>query len=565
VSLSFNSIIHEKNPFGIAGMIIIQVSVLFAIVYHSPMVEVKASGAIIYVDKDSACPENGSSATPFCSITNAMNVAVAGDTIRIRDSATPYDEQVFAKNSGMASSPIILEPDVGHHPILPCSITNSSYGIVNIENVDYWTIRNLTFDAPGLATSCKDAIRVAARTRDTTGVVVDGNTFNMWGGTDQGGPNGVGNNILGAQAIALSGDYGSANKYTTVTVTNNTITAAKENAIGLTHTRDSMIENNTIDGTRCGTHTAGYYPEAIGIKLVYTNVRTIIRGNTVRNTQTASACNSAIPNHGFTWVTQGGIYCDVGDDSAIVERHMVFNILSGGYSSDTAGIFWEAGGCNNAIIRNNVIYNVSSLAIKLAGPSGTACDHNVGNQVLNNTVQSNGGGNNAGIGLLGQVKNATVRNNISYVNNSSGVAISVDSTPIAYGGHTINNNLYYNSASASSVGKWAAARSASAHGNRPIIVTLILSIPIPNSSPTSQICDCNRHLWPLTPAQPRPPWSTTFSGFCALRVPLMTSVRMSTVGWLQLPPPPQLQLRARPPFPSPAASKPSRTVQAVKV
>ena len=94
--------------------------------------------AIIYVDKDSSCPGNGLTAGPYCSIQNGLNHPGlrAGDTIRIRDSATPYDENAVTPSGldGTAANPIVIEPDVGNNPILRSIATNVDSGVITINN-----------------------------------------------------------------------------------------------------------------------------------------------------------------------------------------------------------------------------------------------------------------------------------------------------------------------------------------------------------------------------------------------------------------------------------------------
>lgn len=74
--------------------------------------------AILYVDKDNGCPGSGTSTSPYCSIANAVNAVNAGDTIRIRDAATPYTETVQTNKSGTSTAPITVEPDIGNYPTL---------------------------------------------------------------------------------------------------------------------------------------------------------------------------------------------------------------------------------------------------------------------------------------------------------------------------------------------------------------------------------------------------------------------------------------------------------------
>src|SRR5260370_32818650 len=114
---------------------------------------VPAAAAIIYVDKEKSCPGAGTDSRPYCSIRNAFEVVNPGDDIRIRNSATPYDESAIATRSGTAAAPIIIEPDTGHHPILRYTGKGAMAAVIKLQYVDYWTIRNLTFDGSGVWTS----------------------------------------------------------------------------------------------------------------------------------------------------------------------------------------------------------------------------------------------------------------------------------------------------------------------------------------------------------------------------------------------------------------------------
>ena len=151
--------------------------------------------AVIYVDKDKPCPGSGTSNSPYCNIQAAFKVARPGDVIRIRDSATPYDERAVATRSGTSKAPITVEPDVGHHPKLRYSGRNAHAGVIEIRDADYWQISDLTFDGSGTQTS-RFAVHLHAFTRDITGHRIVQNTFRNWGG--------IGENTKGAAAVRLS-------------------------------------------------------------------------------------------------------------------------------------------------------------------------------------------------------------------------------------------------------------------------------------------------------------------------------------------------------------------------
>src|SRR5919106_4953468 len=92
---------------------------LTAVIIFSSLIWLTAAeAAIIYVDKDNSCPGAGTTESPYCSIQNAFNKVIAGDTIRIRDAVTPYDQNAILTTSGMAGSPIIIESAWGHRPII---------------------------------------------------------------------------------------------------------------------------------------------------------------------------------------------------------------------------------------------------------------------------------------------------------------------------------------------------------------------------------------------------------------------------------------------------------------
>ena len=112
-------------------------------------VAVPARAAILYVDKDNGCPGTGSTSNPYCSISNAVNAVKAGDTIRIRNAATPYNETIETNKSGTSGSPITVEPDAGHNPTILNNGNGSQCATFWIYDANYWTIQNLNFDATG--------------------------------------------------------------------------------------------------------------------------------------------------------------------------------------------------------------------------------------------------------------------------------------------------------------------------------------------------------------------------------------------------------------------------------
>ena len=128
-----------------------------------------AQAAILYVNKDNACPGSGTSASPYCSIKNAVNAVNAGDTIRIRDAATPYNEMIQTSKSGTSGSPITVEPDTGHNPTIYNNGNGSTCAVFWLSDNSYWIIRNLNFDATGQNTCTQGAILIHANNNNAVG------------------------------------------------------------------------------------------------------------------------------------------------------------------------------------------------------------------------------------------------------------------------------------------------------------------------------------------------------------------------------------------------------------
>jgi hypothetical protein len=140
-----------------------------------------AQAAILYVDKDNPCPGSGTSATPYCSIQNAVSAVNAGDTIRIRDAASAYSETIQTSKSGLSGSPITVEPDIGHNPILRNAGAGSACATFWLHG-SYWTIQNLNFDATGVNPCVFGAILVHSDVLSNQGIKILANTFKGWGG-----------------------------------------------------------------------------------------------------------------------------------------------------------------------------------------------------------------------------------------------------------------------------------------------------------------------------------------------------------------------------------------------
>jgi hypothetical protein len=144
-----------------------------------------ANGATIYVDKDNSCPGSGTTGSPYCSIQNAFDAVAAGDTIRIRDAASAYDQAAILQTSGTSGSRITIEPDTGHNPTI-YRASGSVEAAIELRKVSYVTIQNLNFDATGINTPSYGVwLHASITLEDGTDMLENrilNNTFKNWGG-----------------------------------------------------------------------------------------------------------------------------------------------------------------------------------------------------------------------------------------------------------------------------------------------------------------------------------------------------------------------------------------------
>jgi hypothetical protein len=412
---------------------LIFVSLLFATVVRA---------AIIYVDKDTPCPGQGASNNPYCTIQRAFDAVRPGDVIRIRDSALPYDERALGTRSGTATSPITVEPDVGHNPTLRYSGNNAQTGAIEIRDADYWHIKGLTFDGSETQTS-RHAVLLYAYSRDITGHRITQNTFRYWGGT--------GENTKGAAAVMLRPSWGKGFNNFFVkdsVIGENTFAYNAMESIHLTKTANIVVERNSIQYSQCGRgtdNTAG----ATGIKDSQGSVGTIIRNNIIRDHQMSADC--LLPDQGHA--TYAGIYCDTGPTGGEIGGNVIYNIDKGQISNTNSrakgvssqGIIIESR-CHDWRVHDNIVYNVGTYGLR--NGSGNTGDPNR-TIWANNTV--------FGIGRtalwIARGSNLVIKNNI-LVHNRANAAIELTNTAVNQGPHTIDHNLYWDMSDGSRVGRW---------------------------------------------------------------------------------------------------------------
>lgn len=406
------------------------------------------SATIRYVDKDDAGCGTG---TLYCTIAAAIAAASAGDFIRIRDASTAYSEEDINIGSGSSGSPITIEPDTGNNPTLTCTTTSGWVSIFHTGTSSWITIQNLTFSGSGVTHTCKAAIHSNSSDATVAGIIIQGNTFTDWGGTNQGDPNGTGVTNAGMQAINLTHVRGANAGVPGVTIQNNTITGPIYAGVAVNSGGYNIIQNNQISGVRCGILTSDSYLEENGIKLGSDVDHVVVRNNHIYDSQTATACVTAVPNApAFPGtVIMSGIYGDAGGYFLTIEKNRIHGITASG-DSGGAGIFIESTLEDN-IIQNNAIYDTNLSGVRL---SSGGCSSNLRNSILNNSIRISGSSGNGGWGIYvwDGVSDATIKNNVVWTDSLP--PINVTAAAVTCGGHVLDYNLYYQSGS-SNIGSWS--------------------------------------------------------------------------------------------------------------
>lgn len=355
-------------------------------------------GATLYVDKDNACPGAGTTGNPYCSIANAIAIVAPGDTIRIRDSATPYQETLTITTTGTAANPITVEPDVGNNPTLRNTGNGGGCASFYMLDTDYWTFQNLNFDATGVNSCVWGAFLFHASSRNTTGNKLLNNTFKGWGNSNNG--------TRGMAAVVISGGANQENVGfypQNILVQGNTFDTNRMINLQVTHAKNITIKNNEFKNAKCSTDT-DFAVNELGIKAIYYSTGLVIDGNTFHDFDAAASCSVST-----TVSTMAAYWCDVGGHNATITRNLVYNLDQNGAVGDlnafTSAFFVEAG-CDSHTITNNVIYGIKSAGIY-------SSYHSLGgaaNVYTNNTIYNvNGWGFFLKEGII-TIKNNIVKN-----------------------------------------------------------------------------------------------------------------------------------------------------------
>ena len=385
---------------------------------------------ILYVDRDHACPGQGTDREPYCSIQQAFDHVACGQRIRIRQSDLPYDENAVAQApSCTEANRIIVEPDTGHTPILRYSGNGLADGAIELRDVDHWTVQHLTFDGHGVSTS-DTAIEVAASARTISGVHLLHNTIRNWGLTP------LDNRAV--RAIYVHGNRQTGFTANHVVVRGNSLTQIRTNAMRIEGTQHAVIEENTMSQLKCGWHTADSFKhEAIKITSGQTRSRspsngTLIRRNHIYDFQSLQAC---LAEHGPAAGRPvfRGIYCDVNADDGRVVSNLIHTMSPNLTQANlTRGIYIESR-CDRWEVSENIVYDVAGVCFRIS-----ASGHMV---KLTNNVCYNAG---LGIDYRGHDE-VTITNNIIYLTRPKARVMRLDQRALRVP-YRIDYNLYFNRA-----------------------------------------------------------------------------------------------------------------------
>ncbi len=401
-----------------------------------------------YVSKDYVGTQTGSSDQPFNTIQAACDVVNPGESIRIRTSAAPYDATTTVTRSGSIAGQIIIEPDIGHTPILTYSGSGSGEAALFLQSVNYWTIQGLTFDGTGVYTSAM-AVWVDGGNwyhsiaADQVGIQILNNTFLNWG-RDAGGTDASYSDYT---TVNIGGGYGPPNNNylpNGTVVRGNVFDGSRHIALSMGSTKYSLVEDNEFVRLKCGTQNAGDGSRALvwtAIKVVSgttgVGIGDVYRGNIFHDYDLVADLTQGVG--GYTEMS--AIHPDVGPAQGTIDDNVMYDIDASNVHVAAIMIFVEQD-CHGWTVRRNTVANV--------GVSGVR--HNPGsvgavNQYLNNTFYNCGWR-----GMEFYSGQAIAKNNLSINGAISQVYTSANA--VSQGNLTIDYNDYWDNVTGANVGQW---------------------------------------------------------------------------------------------------------------
>ncbi len=365
----------------------------------------------------------------YAKIQDAINVAVAGDTVFVKEKTQPYFESLKFKRSGNASNGyIVLAAYPNEHPIIDGTNFNAGddwpQGLIKIINKNY--IKVIGFEIRNLITTDNDWFPAGIWVRGKSHhIELLKNKIHNIEHNDADG---------GAHGIAVYGTSSSASIHN-ILLDGNEIYDCKlawsESLVLNGNVENFIVTNNIVhDNNNIAFDFIGHEGECPNPALDQAR-NGLVKDNIAYNID--SRTNPSYEGEG----SADGFYVDGGKD-IIFERNLVYNCNIG------FEVASEHGGKSTSgiIVRNNFIRNNISLGLAIGGyDSQRGSAENC--KIVNNTFYKNNTNNDSwGSELLVQfyTKNNLIANNIIY--STSGTAL-INNTTNTGTNNTINNNLYF--------------------------------------------------------------------------------------------------------------------------
>ncbi|MDQ1484437.1 MAG: hypothetical protein QOJ62_130, partial [Actinomycetota bacterium] len=303
----------------------------------------------------------GTQTQPFCSISKAASIVVAGQTVIVADGS--YSEAVSVTRSGAAGAPIVFTAAQGAAPML----TGGSHGF-SLSNVSYVTINGFTVtgtSSSGIYVSKSSFVTISQNHVSYAGLPTEGATaagIQISGGSDS---------LISGNAVdhnTVAGIY-LTNASTRITVDEN---QASWNAFGYVRNApgiDIRTGGNTI------TRNISHDNEDSGLQFYPGANNNLVAGNVSYHNKGFTDVQLTNCNHPKTGSTDGCITGDHGiDDLNVTGNRIIGNSI---YDNVSAGINVE-GTSGNFLIANNV--SVDNAINCPNGAGGTEkCPRTAGN------------------------------------------------------------------------------------------------------------------------------------------------------------------------------------------
>ncbi len=351
------------------------------------------AGTTYYVDNTQSATGNGSFDQPFTTITQAMSVATAGDTILIRgnvgDPTRTYSEELYLGSSdasGTAQAPILMKAYPGENVRIVLASSFSIYTsywifedlIFDMDGKSYDTIKlkgdNVTFRRCEVTNGQKDGFDISGASNtliedckihyfvrndqyDAHGIILDG---------------GVDNVFRNNEIYDCKGDciqlYKTEQNYGTIIEGNNlytTLGSNSENAIDVKAARNLTIRNNKMHGFHDSPGSDG-----VALKINKDSDNIVVYGNDI-------------------FESNGGIRVSGGNvDTIYIERNVIHDFHVDGGDSSKYGYGIQFDGVNYVRLTNNTFAHIPGPLFWIA--SGGVNDIRIENNLFYDTNKFKG-------------------------------------------------------------------------------------------------------------------------------------------------------------------------------